>query len=337
VGGALSRFAPAVLAGACALLAAGCGGAARVGESPASRTEWWGFTAPWDPASARTVRARAAALDAVVTGWITLDSATGMPYPLHPDTLRAMLPGTTRPMALVSTSEESRWRTDVVRRLGADRTQLARVAGALARHADSLGYRGLVLDFEQHTAGDLPALLAVLSAMRDSAAAHGVSPVVVAIPPEDTAAYPGAPLAAVADLLLVMLYDQHWTGSGPGPVSSLDWTSRWLAHRVREAGAERVVAGLPLYGYRWNERGEPVRSVGWADAVAAAERAGVPLERDAGSGSRRARVPGEWELWIPDAEQIEMLASRAASLGVMRIAFWRLGVEDPRLWPLLAR
>ncbi|MGH7449140.1 MAG: hypothetical protein ACREK1_10920, partial [Longimicrobiales bacterium] len=57
------------------------------------RPQFWGFTGPWDPRSDSSVSANGAKLDAVISGWITIDSATGQPLlpSQYPDTVR---PGT---------------------------------------------------------------------------------------------------------------------------------------------------------------------------------------------------------------------------------------------------
>lgn len=36
----------------------------------------------------------------------------------------------------------------------------------------------------------------------------------------------------MSDVILVMLYDQHWLTSEPGPISAPDWVARSLAARV---------------------------------------------------------------------------------------------------------
>ena len=106
-------------------------------------------------------------------------------------------------------------------------------------------YAGLVLDFEALDARDLPALLRVVKAITDSAHAHGVSTIAVAIPATDTAAYPAKPIVGVADLVMPMLYDQHWSTSGPGRdlvarlgairAGASHRGSRRVAHRRRAA------------------------------------------------------------------------------------------------------
>jgi spore germination protein YaaH len=317
-------------------LPAAAAGCQRTAGSAPRAAEVWAFTGPWEKASDASVRANARRLSAVVTGWITLDSATGrpiLPSPFPDTVARGSRTGTAR-MAIVTSWHGDRFHARTIRRLAADRALLARTAGAVAAEGARLGYAGLVLDFETLEPADLPAQLAVVRAIRDSAHARGVRPVAVAIPALDTAAYPAARLLGVADLVLVMLYDQHWLGSEPGPVAAPAWVRQALALRVREAGAARVVAALPLYGYRWR-RGAPTEIVTYAGArrIAAAER--VPLARDAGTATLRAAKAGAWEMWVTDARLVAALVREGEALGVRRFALWRLGQEDPAVWSAL--
>ena len=141
----------------------------------------------------------------------------------------------------------------------------------------------------------------------------------------------------VSILALVMLYDEHWAGSEPGPIASPDWARSALAARVAEVGGRRIVAALPLHGYQWRANA-PAVTIGWKEAQALAGSAGARLERDQATQNLRARmdepgVPGQrWELWISDAELVMQLTRDARALGVRRIALWRLGLEDPALW-----
>jgi len=49
----------------------------------------------------------------------------------------------------------------------------------------------------------------------------------------------------------------------------------------------------------------------------------------------RAAKPGEWEMWVTDAELLGTLARQARTAGVSRIALWRIGQEDPEIWQAL--
>jgi spore germination protein YaaH len=102
---------------------------------------------------------------------------------------------------------------------------------------------------------------------------------------------------------------------------------------VREVGASRVVAGLPLYGYHWKAAGQG-ETVTHAEALALTARSGGRLVRDSASGTMHASV-GTGELWVTDAGLMARLLDEVEAAGVGRVAFWYIGQEDPALWPLL--
>jgi spore germination protein YaaH len=233
-------------------------------------------------------------------------------------------------MAIVTSWHGERFHTASILRLARDPAALARTASTIARHAQSMRYAGLVIDFETLAAADLDEQLRVLRAIADSARARGVRTITVAVPATDTIAYPAKPLLRVADAIIPMLYDEHWAGSSPGPVASPRWVRGALALRVREAGAGRVIAGFPTYGYRWI-RDQPTEALGYDEARGVAARAGVSLARDAATQSLHARA-GNWDLWIADAGTLRTLVGIARELGVDRVALWRLGREDPAIW-----
>jgi spore germination protein YaaH len=311
---------------------------AALGGSVQERKSFWAFTGPWDARSDASLRANAPRLDAAVTGWIALDSLTGEPLlpSAYADTMR--LPaGTPRRFGLVTSWHGQGFHAASIRALGSDPLRLARVASRIARYADSMRYTGLVLDFETLTAADVDAQLAVLRAIGDSARAHGVTTIAVAIPAEPDAAYPTRALTGVADFALVMLYDQHWPGSEPGPISAPDWVTRNLSRVVSEVGASRVVAGLPLYGYHW-VKGKPGVGISYETGMRNAERDGIVLSRDPASRTLRGTSGnGNSAIWLTDATLLDELIRGAEPLGVRRFAFWRLGQEDPAVWRQLRR
>jgi peptidoglycan-N-acetylglucosamine deacetylase len=304
-----------------------------LGGSVQERKSFWAFTGPWDPLSDASLRTNASRVDVAVTGWIALDSLTGEPLlpSAYADTMR-LASGTPRRFALVTSWHGQGFHGASIRALGADPARRARVAGRIGRYAQSMRYTGLVLDFETLQGSDVPAQLAVVRAIADSARAHGVTTIAVAIPAEPDEAYPTRELARVVDFVLVMLYDQHWAGSEAGPISAPDWVSRNLSRVVTEVGASRVIAGLPLYGYYW-AKGKPGVGVSYATGMRNARREAIALSRD--SASRTMRGLGSnanSAIWLTDAALLDELIDGAGQLGVTRFALWRLGQEDPAVW-----
>jgi spore germination protein YaaH len=296
--------------------------------------ERWAFAALWDERSAVSARAHAAALDALVSEHIALDSITGAPTTPYPDSLSVLMPASGRRMALVTTFAGQTFHPAVVRRLALDSALLRRTAAVIADRMGRGGLRGMVIDFEGMTSADTALTRTVVGSIASAARARGVGPVVVAIPPSDTAAYPARLFAESADLLLVMLYDEHSATSPPGPISSPEWVRRTLAVRVAESGASRIVAGLPLYGYQWFNNRRPARMISFAEATRLTAEAGVALARDPASSTLHASRGGSdgWDLWVTDAALLTALQREVAALNVRRVAYWRLGLEDPAIW-----
>lgn len=303
-------------------------------QDDSGRAEFWGFAAPWDAQSDASIRAHGHRLDGVVSGWIGLDSLSGRPLLPSPyaDTIRPRGP---MRMAIVTSWHGEQFHRGSIRALARNNRELARTAAAIARHARSMEYTGLVLDFETLEPADLTAQLLVMKAIADSARANGVRTIAAAVPAVDTLAYPGRALLRVVDFIIPMLYDQHWSGSQPGPLSAPDWVRASLAVRIAEVGSVHIVVGLPTYAYQWR-KGLPTEHMGYTEARRIAARAGVPLQRDAESGTLRARA-ADWEMWVTDAPLLRRLVRESQAAGIRRFAFWRLGREDPAVWGTVVR
>lgn len=303
---------------------------------PPGTVEYWGFTGPWDERSHASVRANSDKLARVITGWVTLDSTSFRPVQLYHDTAALDTQLTGRTMALITTYEGSRFHPEIIRGLGGSAEAAALTAGAIAAIVDSGGYSGVVIDFEGMTARDLDALRRVTKAVADSVRAHGVTTVAIAVPAGDTTAYPGALLLESADIIMPLLYDQHWSASPPGPIASPEWVRRQLGVRVAEVGAERIVAAFPLYGYRWRRSAE-TEVISFEDARRLSIMTNTVLSRDLGSATLNASSPEGWEVWVSDRVLIETLVRDARRLGVTTFALWRLGLEDPSVWSSIGR
>jgi len=316
---------PAVLTTSCASVQRAAGTAPAV--------QVWDFAAPWDPRSGASLAAHGAELDAVVSGFIVIDSASFRPVLFGADTSVATRAATQR-LAIVSTYHGSAFHTETIRGLATDSVALGHTAGATAAMLEQGGFRGAVLDFEALRPNDFDALALVSRAFADSARAHGATMVGMAIPATDTATYPARLLLRSLDFLVVMLYDQHWATSPPGPITSPDWAMRALGIRVGEAGPSHLIAAFPTYGYLWRtDSATAVISYAQADSVARA--AHVELARDPASMSLHATA-GTWNAWVSDAAQLDSLMRGARALGVTHFALWRAGLEDPRVWTTIA-
>ena len=321
------------LASAALVLVVAC---AHLPSEPNAPVDYWGFTGPWDKRSDVSVQQHGGSLARIITGWVALDTTSFLPVQVYPDTFRNDIMVAPRTMALITSYYGSRFHPEIIRGLGGSPQAAGITAGAIAALIDSTAYRGVVIDFEGMTPRDLDALLAVTRAVADSVRAHGVHTVVIAVPAGDTAAYPSALLLESADLIMAMLYDQHWSASPPGPIASPDWVTRNLGTRVAEVGAARIVAAFPLYGYRWRKTAE-TEVISFDDARRLTTMTNTALVRDHASETLHATSPEGWELWVSDRVLLDTLVRDARQLGVRIFALWRLGLEDPAVWESIGR
>lgn len=303
-------------------------------SQPRGEADYWGFTGPWDRRSDASVERHGTSLARIITGWIALDTTSFLPVQLYRDSIGNDPAVAARAMALITSYNGSRFHPEVIRGLGSNAQATGTTAGAIASLVDSGRYRGVVMDFEGMTSRDLDQLLAFTRAVADSVRAHGVSTVVIAVPAGDTAAYPAALLLQSADLIMPILYDQHWSTSPPGPMASPEWVTRNLGTRVAEVGAARIVAAFPLYGYRWRKSAE-TEVISFEDARRLTTMTNTALTRDHASATLHATSPEGWELWVSDRVLLETLVRGARQLGVRTFALWRLGLEDQAVWAFI--
>ncbi|MDP9204759.1 MAG: hypothetical protein M3P12_04765 [Gemmatimonadota bacterium] len=307
---------------------------AHLPSQPQGVADYWGFTGPWDRRSDASVERHAASLARVITGWIALDTTSFMPLEPYGDSIGNDPALSGRTMALITSYHGSRFHPEIIRGLGGNAQATGITAGAIAALVDSGRYKGIVMNFEGMTPRDVDQLVAFTRAVADSVRSHGVSTVVIAVPAGDTAAYPAALLLQSADLIMPILYDQHWSASPPGPIASPEWVTRSLGTRVAEVGAARIVAAFPLYGYRWRKNAE-TEVISFDDARRLTTMTNTALIRDHASATVHARSPEGWELWVSDQVQLETLVREARQLGVRTFALWRLGLEDQAIWDFI--
>jgi spore germination protein YaaH len=284
--------------------------------------------------------------------WIGLDSVSLRPLFLAPPisrprrfvrvpcgssitTAETSLETLARRISVVTSFQGGRFHPEVVRAVGESPDVLAQTAGFISLLATGNGARGVLLDFQEMAADDLPTLIEVARAISDSIRRRSPDPIGVIIPASDSSGYPARTLARVADLLLVRLFPEHGTGTPAGPIVSLPWFARRLGARAAEVGVNRIVAGITADGTLWDNRAG-ARHISYKEALRLAEAAGVPIVRDPASGNLHASSARDgWQLWVADHVLIERLIAEARRAGVTRFALFGLEGADSQLWQSL--
>ncbi len=160
----------------------------------------------------------------------------------------------------------------------------------------------------------------------------------VAVPPKRMYTddpYNYAVISRIADRVLVMAYDQHWSTSKPGPVASLSWCREVAAYASGIIPKQKLVIGLPLYGREWRDKGYS-RSLRWKQVNALMERDDAVIEYSVDEGFKvMYDEKMKSTLYFDDIkatrQKLAMYSGYTAGVG-----FWRLGMENENLWNIIS-
>lgn len=156
-----------------------------------------------------------------------------------------------------------------------------------------------------------------------------------------SAAYDFAALAHASDFLTLMAYDNSGRNGPPGPIAGYDWVRDALDYALKRVPPEKLLLGIALYGREWSEDADGVqaRTLPYAETAALLDRLSLQPRWD-----EKQRSP--WfeyrtgktvrRVWYEDARSIQEKLRLVERSQLRGFAAWRLGMEDPRIWPLVA-
>ncbi len=212
------------------------------------------------------------------------------------------------------------------------------------------GYRGVDVDFEFLFPEERQAYVAFITALRRELAPMGY-PVLAALAPKTHADQPGilyeghdyAGLGAAADFVLLMTYEWGYAAGEPMAVAPIPQVRQVLDYAVTEIPAEKILLGIPNYGYDWPlpfRRGETMgRSLSNQEAVALAVRYGAEIEYDATAQSPfffyTAGDGHPHVVWFEDGRSTAAKLRLVAEYGCHGAGYWNLMRPFAQGWTVL--
>lgn len=218
------------------------------------------------------------------------------------------------------------------------------IRGILSK-AQQLDAGGVQIDFEMIPDADRDAYTAFLGRLKDELRPHGQT-LSVAVAAKTYDARDGwggatdyAAVGRVVDYVYLMAYDEHWQGGEPGPVASLGWVERVVRYAIGVIPSQKVVLGLPLYGYEWSAEPGAGAATNKAYGPGRMERRtaqyGGQAQWSAEAGEVKAvfqTEDGQRVAWYPDRRSLEAKLRLAYQYNLKGVAFWRLGLEPDEWW-----
>ena len=134
-----------------------------------------------------------------------------------------------------------------------------------------------------------------------------------------------------------MGYDEHYNGSEPGSVASLNYVRNGIEGTLKEVPKEKVIDAVPFYTRIWTEGNDGVKSsaLGIADAKKWIEDNQVPLYWQEELGQYYGELDSEAgfkTVWMEEERSLEKKMELIKKYDLAGVACWKLGLEDAAAW-----
>lgn len=250
-----------------------------------------------------------------------------------------------RILPTISNYHDKEWQTAAVRKILHDAQRTEQHVHEIVRSAQEGHWDGVTIDYEELGEGDREAFTVFLRTLSAELHERGYLLAVDVFAKASDAGYGDrnkaqdfAAIGSLADEVRLMAYDYHWSTSSPGSVAPKPWVEAVLAYAVTVVPKEKLVLGLPLYGYNWsNGKGQPVS---WREVSESAKSMGIAVYRDSETGSpwlEYTETGSTHIVWFEDAGSLGDKISLARRVGVKGVFLWMYGPEDPALWRALGK
>ena len=137
------------------------------------------------------------------------------------------------------------------------------------------------------------------------------------------------------DKILVMAYDEHWSGSSPGSVASLSWCRRVAEYSLAAIGREKLIMGLPFYGRSWGNQSTSRALIHSTTERIIREMGVTEIRRENGIPTFDYDITVSVKVYFEDEYSQSARMEIYRSMNVAAIGFWRLGYEKPIVWNII--
>jgi spore germination protein YaaH len=205
-------------------------------------------------------------------------------------------------------------------------------------------FDGINVDFEAMYSDDEDLFTTFIHELHDALSPNhillsvDITPDIVAL--RDTDAYFHAALAAYADYVIVMAYDEHWsTDQVPGPVADVPWVNN-AVYDLLNTGvpADKLVLGMPFYTYVWYVHKDgsvstlPVALSDVPGILDYRQVKGKWLDDLGVAYARYKKTDVDAEIWYETDETLNRKLEIVNENGLAGVAVWSLNWSDEHSW-----
>ncbi len=241
------------------------------------------------------------------------------------------------PLMVVTNIFDGTFSTEVLSQILADPDARERLISSIMYELDAKSYYGLNLDMEYISPDDRESYNDFLREVSERVHANGYI-LVTAVAPKYRADQQGILYEShdydvqgrYADYVVIMTYEWGYTYSAPMSVQPIEEVRKVLSYAVTEMPSEKILMGMPNYGYDWTlpyTRGTPARSIGFiaATELAAAnnseilydEKSQTPYFYYTENGTRHV-------VWFDDPRSVNAKLGLVDEFDLAGVSYWTI-------------
>ncbi|RTL58421.1 MAG: glycosyltransferase [Sphingobacteriales bacterium] len=212
---------------------------------------------------------------------------------------------------------------------------------------DTLSYyqlQGINIDFEELKEKKSSNLVDFLREVKNAFIKKNLL-VTIDVPPSNKD-YDYKNIAAYADYIILMAYDQFAPPSEPGPISSQKWVEQSLDETAKEIPSEKIILGIAAFGYDWSSNKKVSRDTSYSynEIINNAKISNATIDYDNDTynlnysyteekkDGNGAVVKVDHEVWFTDAATTFNILRFSDEYATAGTSIWVLGREDKRIW-----
>ncbi|SMB92425.1 Spore germination protein YaaH [Desulfonispora thiosulfatigenes DSM 11270] len=200
---------------------------------------------------------------------------------------------------------------------------------------------GINIDIENLTYEDREAFTTFISILKQKLTPHNLtlSIAVGAIDKPTTVGWKSTfdlkKLSIYADYIVVMAYDEHWEGGGPGPVASIPWVKRCTDYMLTQIPKEKYILGVPFYGRMWTNEQNGV-GITYPTLTKKIQENNAQVKWNNEFKTPYVKYKNaegnNVEIWFENAKSLKEKFELVNKYDIAGVAGWRLGQEDTTIW-----
>ncbi|MGE5499196.1 MAG: polysaccharide deacetylase family protein, partial [Syntrophothermus sp.] len=293
-----------------------------------------GFYVNWDAQSFYSLRDHIEKLNVIMPEWLFIQQNSDTVFAdIDSRALTYIQSHKIKIFPMVSNYFNNKWNPESAERIISSKTRRAKFIGSLLNILKRYRFEGVNIDIESISGEYKTSLREFQSELYASLKRHGYT--VTQDVPVGDAAYDYKELSTFNDYLVLMAYDLHYAESSPGPIADIKWVDFNLMKAIKSAGADKMILGLPAYGYDW-PKGDAAEDISYQEALVRAKESDAKIDFDNDNYNLKFTYDDDnnypHEVWFTDAATFYNLMRTASDYGVAGTAIWRLGGEDQRIW-----